>query len=201
MLEASRFPDEFTKIGFAGSYLDGPPADWWYTLFQRYEKSLNKGTSPPPEFASFTVFSQSLTTSYGDPDLKGTMEHELYLLRQTSSVANYAAEFQRIASYLTPGWSKEPLIFLYKLHVKENIIDTLVHEKPYPTTLLEMVAATIRLDNREYEKIRDQKQFAQLSSSRSSPSPIIRSSSPPFARSSALSASSLAESTNGRAQE
>lgn len=162
MLEAYNFPDEFSKIGFAGSYLGGAPADWWLTLFQRYEETLSKGTPPPEEFTSFTVFAQTLTTSYGDPDLKGTMEHELCALRQTTSVASYAAEFQRIAGYLTPGWGDEPLVFHYRLHLKENIKNVLVHEKPFPKTLPEMVTATIRLDNREHEKIRDRKILASM---------------------------------------
>ena len=151
MLEEYNFTSELKKIGFAGSYLGGAPAEWWITLFQKYEESQAKGIHPPSEFTSFTAFAQSLTMSYGDPDLKGTMERRLYTLRQTSSVANYAAEFQLIAGHL-PGWSDEPFIFLYKLHLKENIKDSLVHEKPYPKTLLEMIAATIRLDNHEYER-------------------------------------------------
>jgi hypothetical protein len=159
---------ELEKIVFAASYLGGAPADWWDSLFQKYEESQTKGIDPPAEFTSFAAFAQSLTMSYGDPDLKGTMERRLYTLRQTSSVANYAAEFQLIAGYLT-GWNDGPFLFLYKLHLKENIKDALVHEKPYPKTLLEMVAATIRLDNREYERTQEQKiaapPSAQLSSS------------------------------------
>jgi Retrotransposon gag protein len=155
---------ELEKIVFTASYLGGAPADWWDTLFQKYEESQAKGIDPPLEFTSFAIFSRSLTTSYGDPDLKGTMERRLYALRQTSSVATYAAEFQSIAGYLTPGWSDEPFIFLYKLHLKENIKDALVHEKPYPKTFLEMVAATIRLDNREYERTQEQRLAAPPSS-------------------------------------
>jgi Retrotransposon gag protein/Zinc knuckle len=168
MLEAHNFSSEIRKIGFAGSYLDGAPADWWFTLFQRYEEAQVKGIEPPLEFTSFAVFAQSLTTTYGDPDLKGTMEHDLCALRQTGSVANYAAEFQRIGNYLSPGWGDEPLLFHFRLHLKDNIKNALVHEKPYPQTLLEMVAAAIRLDNRESEKIRDRKTMAGYSSTQSS---------------------------------
>jgi hypothetical protein len=160
LLEAHNFSSEFRKIGFAGSYLGGAPADWWITLFQRYEDAQINGTAPPTEFTSFAVFAQSLTTTYGDPDLKGTMEHDLCALRQTGTVANYAAEFQRIGNYLSPGWGDEPLLFHFRLHLKDNIKNALVHEKPYPRTLLEMVAAAIRLDNREAEKIRDRKTMA-----------------------------------------
>jgi hypothetical protein len=88
------------------------------------------------------------------------MAHDLCALRQTGSVANYAAEFQRIGNYLSPGWGDEPLLFHFRLHLKDNIKNVLVHEKPYPRTLLEMVAAAIRLDNRESEKIRDRKTMA-----------------------------------------
>ena len=152
MVETQNFPSELSKIVFTGSYLSDSPADWWHALFQRYEEALQKGTEPPAELASFTTFAQALSTAYGDPDLKGTMERSLYALRQTTSVSNYAADFQRIAGHL-PHWSDDPLMFHYKLHLKENIKNALVHEKPYPTTLLEMVNATIRLDNREFERI------------------------------------------------
>jgi Retrotransposon gag protein len=157
MLEGYNFTSELKKIGFAGSYLSGATAEWWITLFQKYEESQAKGIHPPSEFASFAAFSRSLTMSYGDPDLKSTMEHDLYALRQTFSVADYAAEYRCIANYLAPGWSEEPLVFHFRLHLKENIKDALVHEKPYPKTLREMVTAAIRLDNREREKIRDRR--------------------------------------------
>jgi hypothetical protein len=116
------------------------------------------------------VFAQALTTNYGDPDLKGTMEHDLCALRQTTSVANYAAEFQSIGNYLALGWGDELLLFHFRLHLKDNIKNALVHEKPYPRTLLEMVTAAIRLDNREFEKIRDRKTAAAFSSGQPSQS-------------------------------
>jgi hypothetical protein len=170
LIEPHNFPSEFSKIGFAGSCLGGAPADWYYTLFQRYEEANGNGSTPPLEFHSFTAFAQTLSNFYGDPDLKGTMERELVALRQMTSVSNYAAEFQRIAGYLAPGWGDEPLIFHYKWHLKDNIKNALVHEKPYPKTLLDMVAATIRLDLREYEKILDRKASNNSSSSQSSQS-------------------------------
>jgi hypothetical protein len=203
MLEEYNFTSELRKIGFAGSYLSGAPAEWWITLFQKYEESQAKGIDPPSEFTSFAAFAQSLTMSYGDPDLKGTMERRLYTLRQTSSVANYAAEFQLIAGHLTPGWSDEPFIFLYKLHLKENIKDALVHEKPYPKTLLEMIAATIRLDNREYERIRERKIAGPPSSSPKSKSKSCSDQAAPCHPTVAPSSqpTPVESSTNGHAQE
>jgi Retrotransposon gag protein len=153
MIEEHNFTKEIYKIGYAGSFLGGTPAAWWCTLFQRYEKAVD---NPPIELTSFTEFSCTLTEYFGDPDLTGTMERELRNLRQTSSVADYAAEFQHIAGYLTTvGWSDHPLLSNCRANLKDNIKDALVHEKPFPTTLLEMIAASIRIDNHEYEKTLD----------------------------------------------
>jgi hypothetical protein len=158
MIEAHNFTNEFIKIGYAGSFLGGPPSDWWHTLFQRYEESQKNGTSPPAELTSFSEFANALTNSYGDPDLTGTMERELRTLRQTGSVSAYAAEFQRIAGFLiAAGWNDRPLLSNFRANLKDNIKNVLVHEKPFPTTLQEMIAASIRIDNREHEKIMDRK--------------------------------------------
>jgi hypothetical protein len=183
MIEKHNFIDEISKIGYAGSFLNGTPADWWHGLFHRYEEAVDKGDSAyPVELTSFAEFSRALTTSFGDPDLTGTMERKLRNLRQTSSVADYATEFQRIAGYLTTaGWSDRPLLSNYRANLKDNIKRSLVHEKPFPTTLREMIAASIRIDNCEYEMMLDRK--ADLD------------------RKVAAASSSQPTSTNGYAQE
>jgi Retrotransposon gag protein len=93
MMEANNFPDEVIKIGYAGSFLGGTPADWRHTLFQKYEECQKNGNTPPVELTSFDEFSRALTNAYGDPDLTGTMERELRTLRQTGAVTSYATEF------------------------------------------------------------------------------------------------------------
>ena len=80
------------------------------------------------------------------------MERKLRALRQTASASTYAAEFQRIAGFLiAAGWTDRPLLSQYKAGLKESVKSVLVHEKPYPATLVEMIAASIRIDNSEYE--------------------------------------------------
>ena len=51
MFEEHNFASEARKISFVRSYLGGAPADWWFTLFQRYEESKINGTVPPSEFS------------------------------------------------------------------------------------------------------------------------------------------------------
>ena len=42
MIEKYNFTDEISKIGYAGSFLNGGPADWWHGLFHRYEEAVDK---------------------------------------------------------------------------------------------------------------------------------------------------------------
>jgi hypothetical protein len=141
LMEEHNFANEFIKISYAGSFLGGPPSDWWHTLFQRYEDSQKNGTTPPAELTSFSEFANALTNAYGDPGLTGTMERELRTLCQTSSVAAYAAEFQRIAGFLiAAGWNDRPLLSNFRANLKDNIKNILVHEKPFPTTPMELDA-------------------------------------------------------------
>ena len=186
MIEKHNYTDEISKIGFTGSFLNGTPADWWHGLFHRYEEAIDKCDSAyPVELTSFAEFSRALTTSFGDPDLTGTMERKLRNLRQTASVADYATEFQRIAGYLT--WNDRPLLSTYRVNLKDNIKKSLVHEKPFPTTLREMIAASIRIDNCEYEMMLDRK--ADLDRKVAALTPSSQPTTP------------LETSTNGYAQE
>jgi hypothetical protein len=119
LIEKHNFTDEISQIGYAGSFLNGAPADWWHGLFHRYEEAVDKGDNAyPVELTSFVEFSRTLSASFGDPDLTGTMEQKLRNLRQTSSVADYATEFQPITGYLTTaGWSDRPLLSNYRANI------------------------------------------------------------------------------------
>jgi Retrotransposon gag protein len=197
MIEKHNFTDEISKIGYAGSFLNGTPADWWHGLFQRYEDAVDKGNTYPVELTSFAEFSRALTTSFGDPDLTSTMERKLRTLRQTASVADYATEFQRIAGYLTTaGWSDHPLLSNYRANLKDNIKKSLVHETPFPTTLREMIAATIHIDNCEYEMMLDRK--VSLDRKVAAPTPSSQPTTTPSIR---TTPTPLETSTNGCAQE
>jgi hypothetical protein len=70
MIEKHNFIDEISEIGYAGSFLNGTPADWWHGLFHRYKEAVDKGNSYPVELTSFAEFSRALTTSFGDPDVR-----------------------------------------------------------------------------------------------------------------------------------
>jgi hypothetical protein len=95
--QPSKFPNEASKVLYAGSYLRGPA----FSSFQPLLLAANK--DPPqivPEFQSFKTFSMSISAVYGDPDLEASAERRLNLLSQTTSIVRYNAEFQQLSQYV-----------------------------------------------------------------------------------------------------
>jgi len=88
--QPSRFVNEDSKILYAGSQLEGPAFGWFQPLLSAWQAADRPN---PPEVLSFDAFATALTALYGDADLAATAERELRLLRQTTSVADYAAKF------------------------------------------------------------------------------------------------------------
>ena len=147
--EPSRFHDEKAKIYFAGSYLREGPYSWFQPLI-----SADSRGHPPPEFSSFEAFADALTTIYGDPNLVITSERELRALRQTTSVAQYIADFQRLRQYVKHN---EPALIDQFYHgLRDNVKDKLVNG-PRSETLAEMMKAAATYDARIQERILERK--------------------------------------------
>jgi hypothetical protein len=83
----------------------------------------------------------------------------------------------------------------YRFNLKDNIKKVLVHEKPFPTTLLEMITASIRIDNCEQEMVLDREADTLLFE------PQSRELQSPTYQAIPHQPNSLATSTNGYAQE
>jgi hypothetical protein len=70
--EPSKFPDDKSKIFFAGSYLRKGRYFWFQPLLAAEDDSES-----PSEFASFHAFLDALTTIYSAPNLVIMSEREL----------------------------------------------------------------------------------------------------------------------------
>jgi transposase InsO family protein len=89
--QPSVYHSDYLQILFAISYLaDGP---------QRYFQTLL--ASPNSQISSWKNFSDLFTSTYGDPDIAHTAATKIRNLKQTGSVAEYAAAFLELSSYLT----------------------------------------------------------------------------------------------------
>jgi hypothetical protein len=147
--QPSRFPDEKSKILYAGSHLEGPAFSWFQPLIAPNPGPEGSTKPAPPELASFKVFSDALTVIYGDPNLEATAEREIRRLHQTGSAAEYAAKFESKKQYLK--WNDEAFRDQFYLNLKEEIKDEIAPVGK-PKTYLEMKTLAIRLDARLFER-------------------------------------------------
>lgn len=85
------FPDERTKCQFAATYLRGPADEW----VRPYMDSIHKG-EPVAIFDKLDTFLESLAAGYGEADAVAAAENEIMALRQTGTVAEYAARYRAL---------------------------------------------------------------------------------------------------------
>src|ERR1700685_1179982 len=149
--QPSQFPNERSKILYAGSYLRGTAFSWFQPLL------LAASKDPPqvvPEFQSFKNFSASISAVYGDPDLQASAERRLNVLTQTTSVARYNAEFQQLSQYVE--WNDSSLKNRFYMGLNDNVKDWLANE-PAPKTLQELIEKAPRYDSRRPERLLEKK--------------------------------------------
>jgi hypothetical protein len=153
LVNPESFPSEDQKVLYASSYLDGIAYSWFEPILRRYDP---ESASPPPEeLTSFKSFSAALARMFGDPDLVKTKTRELRALRQTTSVAAYASEFQRLQAFIS--WNDQAFYDQFYDGLRENVKDGLAHAETKPNTLEELIQKTQRIDNRIAERISEKK--------------------------------------------
>jgi Retrotransposon gag protein len=114
-LYPSSFEVEERKVLWASSYLRGPARQWFQSIDERDDD---------PRTTDFALFSQALTELYGTPVSVRVNACKLTDLRQTSTVAKYAAEFDALAYNLT--WGDGGYRDQFYMGLKENIKDLLM---------------------------------------------------------------------------
>lgn len=143
----SRFVSERSKVIFACSFLRDSAFAWIEPLIRdSTDISINTSHEVLDDFEGFV---RSLTATFGDVDEVAHAERRLRSLRQTTSVTNYATEFQQITSHLS--WNEDALCFHFKQGLKSNIKDELARD-PSPSSVEELVEKCVRIDNRFFER-------------------------------------------------
>jgi Ty3 transposon capsid-like protein len=143
--QPSRFPTERSKILYTGSRLEGPAFNWFQPMITQYPS----GATAPPELATFELFTEALTSVYGDPNLEATAVREIRRLHQTGSAAEYAARFESKKQFMR--WNDDALRDQFYLNLKEELKDEIAPVGK-PRTYLELKTLAIRLDARLYER-------------------------------------------------
>lgn len=142
---------EASKVLHAASYLRGQALAWFEPRMRDYLE--NPGEAKDGEtrlmFEDYDEFEKRLKKVFGDTDEERKAERELARLRQTTSVAAYAATFRQVTSNL--DWEDEPLIARFYEGLKDDVKDELI-KLDRPEGLTEYIEMAVRIDERLYER-------------------------------------------------
>jgi hypothetical protein len=134
------FPDDFSKILFAATYLRGPAFSW-------LEPHLLRENDPIVE--SWAAFQKAFLEALGDPDRERTVTRSLQALTQTGPAAAYSTEFFRLAAFLQ--WNDQALQAQFLVGLKPEVKAGLALSDRTFTTVQELSSFVIRLDNRLFD--------------------------------------------------
>ncbi|GAA5992978.1 hypothetical protein JCM11641_006340, partial [Rhodosporidiobolus odoratus] len=109
------------------------------------------------ELSSFDAFLSYFNISFSDPDARSTAERKIASLRQITSVASYAAEFQAFCFDLND--TPHRIATMFYSNLKPAIKDK-VHRRGKPTDLTSMIALAVQVDNHLQERELERKEEA-----------------------------------------
>ena len=115
-LDAAYYPDDFRKVQYACSHLDGKAADWFIPL------------SNTPTWlertATYAGFVKLLREQFGDPNPRKTASAKIKGLRMKNSYTDYVSEFTRLQAYL--NWGDAALCDLFRSGLSFKIQEKLL---------------------------------------------------------------------------
>ncbi len=116
-MQPTRFPNEQTKILYAGFHPEGHRIS--------SGSSLLWSLKPQPSFIlTFDTFCMEICKTIGDPDEVASVERHLYLLRQRTSA--YLADFTHLSVLLK--WDSEAESAQFYPGLKDNIKEILARK-------------------------------------------------------------------------
>ena len=135
------FSDDARKIAFALTYLRGEAQDWSRPYIEAMVSQ-----QMPPELQDFELFLAQLRAAYGDVDPKGTASNHLLELRQTGSVAEYAAKFRAYKSL--SGWNADDQVYkaIFRKNLKPQVRRQIAGKEPEDTSFSDYVNWVARVD-------------------------------------------------------
>jgi len=185
LVNPESFPNEGHKVLYAGSYLEGTAYSWFEPLLRLYEAHHADSAlfpNSPAQLSSFSSFSTALTAMFGDPDLRRSKLRELQNLEQTSSVAAYSAEFQRLQPYI--GWDDQAFYDQFYKGLRSNVKDDLAKFEKATKTLEGLMARSLQVDIRIAERLAERRHDSgnrgPPASNPSRPKPSTSAPRPPF---------------------
>jgi hypothetical protein len=151
-----QFESEERQIMFMISYMRGTAYSWIESRLREYFDDPAGATADTKKlFQNLDHFKQQLKLVFGNVDEIRTADRELHSIHQKTSAADYAANFQRVASSLS--WDDVALCSQYFSGLKWEVKDEILRREDQPKTLAKMIEVAIKTDNRIYESYLEKK--------------------------------------------
>ena len=131
----SQFESEKKKVLWASAYLRGSAFRWFKAI---YENDVD------PRITNFSLFSQALMELHGDPKMVQPNACKLSTLRQTTTVAQYAADFDHLANNL--DWGDGGFRDMFYKGLQEKIKDLLMEAQPDTLTYADLKRLALQKD-------------------------------------------------------
>lgn len=149
-MNREKLANEADKVLFATTYLTGPAFDWFEPFVRDYQEHTEKLRDDETKaiFASYAEFKKRLERTFGDIDKERNAERQLWRLRQTGSVGEYASRFQQIISHL--NWDEDMNIARFEEGLKPEVQERLIWMER-PDTLSKMIEQAVKIDNKLYD--------------------------------------------------
>lgn len=151
-IQASRFPNDETKVYFLGSFLRGPAASWFSPFVEKQD----------PILKDWNAFLQQFKQTFEHPDRPAEAARQLRNLRQgNKSAALLAADFRRIA--VDVDWTISSLIDAFYDALNDRVKDRII-ELERPRTLEEYIELAIKIDDRQVQRLNEKNHSSTLKS-------------------------------------
>ena len=145
--EPQRFPDERSKVLYAGQRLRSNPADWFAAAIGPAGAFADNYNGIP----SYEEFTDEMQTMYGDAnqrkEARRTMER---MVQGTGRVATYTADF-RIQQQIA-GDSDDKVVDWYYRGLSRDIKDILSQARDVWETLPQLIRQATNIDERRLER-------------------------------------------------
>ena len=144
-----RFATDRAKVLYAGSYLSGTAADWFepFTLDNAEEAIV---------LDNWQLFHERIERIFGDSNATATAEHgiDTLFMRDNQQINDYITRFRTYAAQLS--WDDQPLMYAYRKGLAARVLDELARIDS-PANLSDLMEASLKIDNRHWERQRERK--------------------------------------------
>jgi hypothetical protein len=141
--------DDTDKVSLMASYLRGEASRWINPYLKKYLDEANEEEEIEQLFENINNFKDHIRKVFGTANEESKAVRAIQQLKQKTSAAEYAADFQHYA--IQTGWDDKALKAMYSKGLKAEVRVELMRSGAGTDTLDELYQESIRIDAELYE--------------------------------------------------